>query len=155
MKQKYFYLVLMILILSLAGALAYNLSFKYFLRNDFPLTYQQYYGDDERVIAIPIFGETVTSYYDEGGYSLNASGIRRVYTDKIADFIREESKKKELAGLKGEIPIKIEWGSQIRSYVVHPYQMVKDHRTSVETSNVDAVLDGDLDMFVEAELGSA
>lgn len=66
--------------------------------------------------------------------------------------IREESKKKELQGLKGEVPVKIEWGSQIRSYVVHPYQMVKDHRTGVEVGNVDAVLDGDLDEFIENDL---
>jgi peptide chain release factor 2 len=47
---------------------------------------------------------------------------------------------------------KIEWGSQIRSYVFHPYNMVKDHRTSVETSNVQAVMDGDIDQFIEAYL---
>ena len=47
---------------------------------------------------------------------------------------------------------KIEWGSQIRSYVFHPYNMVKDHRTSHETSNVQAVMDGDIDGFIEAYL---
>lgn len=47
---------------------------------------------------------------------------------------------------------KIEWGSQIRSYVFHPYNMVKDHRTSVETADVQAVMDGDIDRFIEAYL---
>jgi peptide chain release factor 2 len=49
---------------------------------------------------------------------------------------------------------KIEWGSQIRSYVFHPYNMVKDHRTLAETSNVQAVMDGDIDQFIEAYLSN-
>ena len=47
---------------------------------------------------------------------------------------------------------KIEWGSQIRSYVFHPYKMVKDHRTNAETGNIDAVMDGDIDLFITSYL---
>jgi peptide chain release factor 2 len=47
---------------------------------------------------------------------------------------------------------KIEWGSQIRSYVFQPYQMVKDHRTNAETAQINDVMDGDLDLFIEAAL---
>ena len=46
----------------------------------------------------------------------------------------------------------IEFGSQIRSYVMHPYSMVKDHRTNIETSNVSKVMDGDIDLFIEENL---
>lgn len=64
-----------------------------------------------------------------------------------------EKKEAELAKLEGDQQ-KIEWGSQIRSYVFQPYTMVKDHRTNAETGNVQAVMDGDLDMFIRAFLAA-
>ncbi|MFC1701041.1 peptide chain release factor 2 [Patescibacteria group bacterium] len=59
-----------------------------------------------------------------------------------------KTKEKEISRLKGAA-MSIEWGSQIRSYVIHPYQMVKDHRSGVKSSSPDKVLDGDLDKFIE------
>lgn len=64
--------------------------------------------------------------------------------------IMEEKQEKELSNLRTQV--KPEWGNQIRSYVLHPYQMVKDHRTKTESSQPDKVLDGHLDKFIEAEL---
>jgi peptide chain release factor 2 len=64
-------------------------------------------------------------------------------------FAFEEAQRtRELQGLSIEKTVKIEWGSQIRSYVLHPYQLVKDHRTNIEVRNVDAVLNGDLSAFL-------
>jgi len=64
--------------------------------------------------------------------------------------LMQTAQKKELSELRTKV--KPEWGNQIRSYVLHPYQMVKDHRTKAESSQPDRVLDGELDKFIEAEL---
>jgi len=65
--------------------------------------------------------------------------------------IRQEKLEEKIAELRGDY-IKAEWGSQIRSYVLHPYQMVKDHRTEYEVGNAQSVLNGALDGFIEAYL---
>ena len=66
-------------------------------------------------------------------------------------LIEQEKKSNELNAIKGTYQ-NIEFGSQIRSYVMHPYSLVKDHRTGVETSNVSKVLDGELEIFINGYL---
>ena len=65
--------------------------------------------------------------------------------------IAEQQHKDKIEDIKG-VQMEIAWGSQIRSYVFHPYSMVKDHRTQYETGNIQAVMDGDLDGFIDAYL---
>jgi peptide chain release factor 2 len=67
--------------------------------------------------------------------------------------LEEKKKEEERAKLEG-VQQKIEWGSQIRSYVFQPYTMVKDHRTGEETGNVQAVMDGEIDPFIESFLAA-
>ena len=66
-------------------------------------------------------------------------------------LVEDETVFQELSGIRGEVS-DIAWGNQIRSYVMQPYTMVKDHRTNAETGNVDAVMDGGLDLFINAYL---
>jgi peptide chain release factor 2 len=68
--------------------------------------------------------------------------------------VQRQEQEEKIAKLRGEYQ-KAEWGSQIRSYVMHPYQMVKDHRTDFEAGNTQGVLDGDLDGFIGAYLRSS
>ncbi|MBD3319515.1 MAG: peptide chain release factor 2 [Chitinivibrionales bacterium] len=80
----------------------------------------------------------------------NRATALRILKARVRQHFKEEEEKQRLEKLAKKK--KIEWGSQIRSYVLHPYNMVKDHRTNTETSNTAAVLDGDIDMFIESYL---
>ena len=83
---------------------------------------------------------------------MNKENALRILKSKL--YQRELEKRMELQNeLEGQKK-KIEWGSQIRSYTLHPYKLVKDHRTGQETSDTQAVLDGDLNEFIKAFLMS-
>ena len=92
----------------------------------------------------------VVSCQNERSQLQNRMNAMRVLRGKLAEMQRE-AQDQQLADLRGEY-VKAEWGSQIRSYVLHPYQLVKDHRTEFEVGNTQAVLDGELDEFMEAFL---
>ncbi len=92
----------------------------------------------------------VVTCQNERSQTQNKENAHRVLRARLLD-LRRQQQEEEMAQIKGE-HVKAEWGSQIRSYVLHPYQMVKDHRTDQETANTGAVLDGDLDAFIEAYL---
>ena len=80
----------------------------------------------------------------------NRETAMRMLRGKLLE-LQEREREEQMARIKGEMK-KIEWGSQIRSYVFQPYTLVKDHRTGVENGNIQAVMDGDLDAFVQAYL---
>ena len=82
----------------------------------------------------------------------NKENALKVLKARLYQLYKEEEEKK-LEKLESQKK-KIEWGSQIRSYVFHPYTMVKDHRTNAETGDVQAVMDGKIDQFIEAYLSS-
>jgi peptide chain release factor 2 len=95
----------------------------------------------------------VVTCQNERSQLQNRANAMRVLKARLVD-IRQAEVDKQLNEIRGDY-VKAEWGSQIRSYVLHPYQMVKDHRTDYETGNVQAVLDGDLNAFIRAYLQSA
>ena len=92
----------------------------------------------------------VAQCQNERSQHQNREVAMRVLRARLFELEREK-REQEIAAQSGE-KADIEWGSQIRSYVLHPYKLVKDHRTGEETANVDRVLDGDLDAFVYAYL---
>ena len=92
----------------------------------------------------------VVTCQNERSQVQNKAKAMQILKSKLYE-IEEENKKQELKELKGE-QRDINFGSQIRSYVMHPYALVKDHRTNCEETNVNKVLDGDLDKFINANL---
>lgn len=94
----------------------------------------------------------VVQCQNERSQHMNKDKAMQMLKAKLYLLKQEENAKKE-SEIRGETK-EIGWGSQIRSYVMQPYSMVKDHRTNVETGNVSAVLDGDIDLFINAYLKS-
>ena len=101
-----------------------------------------------RITHIP--SGIVASCQNERSQTQNRENAMRVLKARLLEIQRAE-KEKQLAKLRGGYQ-KAEWGSQIRSYVLHPYQMVKDHRTNYEEGNASAVLDGSIDGFIQSYL---
>jgi len=92
----------------------------------------------------------VVSCQNDRSQHRNRETAMKILRARLYDIQRKEQEAR-LEGIMGEKK-DIAWGSQIRSYVLHPYRMIKDHRTGVEVGNVDAVLDGELDPFIKAAL---
>ena len=101
-----------------------------------------------RITHLPT--KIVVTCQNERSQIQNKETAMNVLKSKLI-VLEEEKRRNELNDIKGEVS-NIEFGSQIRSYVLHPYSMIKDHRTSTETSNVSKVLDGDIDIFIEDNL---
>ena len=103
-----------------------------------------------RITHIPT--GTVVTCQNERSQTQNRENAMRVLRARLLE-LKQREQEEQMAELRGEFK-KVEWGSQIRSYVLHPYQMVKDHRTDYETGNTTAVLNGAIDNFIEAYLRS-
>lgn len=101
-----------------------------------------------RITHLPT--KTVVTCQNERSQIQNKEEALRVLKIKL-QILEEEKREKEMNNIKGETK-NIEFGSQIRSYVMHPYSLVKDHRTNIETSNVSKVLDGHIDLFIDGYL---
>jgi peptide chain release factor 2 len=103
-----------------------------------------------RIVHIPT--GIVATCQNERSQAQNRAVAMRVLRARLLE-LQEQERENEQARLKGE-HVSAEWGNQIRSYVMHPYSLVKDHRTGHERGNVEAVLNGDIDDFIEVYLRS-
>ena len=101
-----------------------------------------------RITHIPT--KTVVTCQNERSQTQNKETAMKILRGKLVSRKLEEQAQ-EMASIRGDVQ-SAEWGNQIRSYVLHPYKMVKDHRTNLETSDASAVLDGDLQPFIDARL---
>ena len=101
-----------------------------------------------RIIHLPT--KIVVTCQNERSQHMNKEAAMHMLISKLME-LKEKEYKESINDLTGDYN-QITWGSQIRSYVFHPYRMVKDHRTGAEMGNVDAVMDGDLDYFIQMEL---
>ena len=101
-----------------------------------------------RITHLPT--KTVVTCQNERSQIQNKETAMKMLKAKLY-LIEQAKKEKEMDSIKGQYS-DIAFGQQIRSYVMHPYSMVKDHRTNIETSNVSKVMDGDLDLFINAYL---
>ena len=101
-----------------------------------------------RIIHLPT--KIVVTCQNERSQHMNKEAAMQMLISKLME-LKEKEHKESINDLTGDYN-QITWGSQIRSYVFHPYRMVKDHRTGAEMGNVDAVMDGDLDYFIQMEL---
>jgi peptide chain release factor 2 len=111
----------------------------------------QYVNKRETAVRLTHLPSNITvACQTERLQGLNRKKAMQMLHAKLAEA-REKKIKEEMVKIKGK-PVEAEWGNQIRSYVLHPYKMVKDLRTDVETSDTEGVLDGELDEFIEAEL---
>jgi len=111
----------------------------------------QYVNKRETAVRITYLPTKITiSCQSERTQGLNRERAMKVLISKLYQ-LKEAEKQKELKKIKGQTP-SASWGNQIRSYVLHPYKLVKDLRTDVETSNAEEVLDGNLDEFIESEI---